>query len=56
MGIFQEGSSSYTCHFNLAFWLPYWHILAVLNLNRKLLQREMLNRPWERVGLAHQAG
>lgn len=48
MGIFEEGPNSYTCHFNQAFQLPCWHILAVLNSNRKLLQREMLSTPWER--------
>lgn len=56
VGIFQEGPSSYTCHFNQAFQLPCWHILAVLNSNRKLLQREMLSKAWERGCDAHQAG
>lgn len=56
VGIFQEGPSSYTCHFNQAFQLPCWHILAMLNSNRKPLQREMLSKAWERGCDAHQAG
>lgn len=56
MGIFQEGPSSYTCHFNHAFQLPCWHILAVLNSNRKPLQSEMISKAWERGCDAHQAG
>ncbi|NXF78641.1 ZSWM1 protein, partial [Sclerurus mexicanus] len=51
-----KGLSSCNCHFNQAFQLPCQDILAVLNLNRKLLRPEMLSRLWERGCAACQAG
>ncbi|KAM9260630.1 LOW QUALITY PROTEIN: zinc finger SWIM domain-containing protein 1 [Cariama cristata] len=51
-----KGLSSCTCHFNQVFQLPCWHILAVLNSDRKTLQLEMLSRQWQKGCDAHQAG
>ncbi|XP_074776063.1 zinc finger SWIM domain-containing protein 1 [Athene noctua] len=48
--------SSCTCHFNQVFQLPCRHILAVLNLDRRTLQPEMLSRQWQKGCDAHQAG
>ncbi|NXL37864.1 ZSWM1 protein, partial [Glaucidium brasilianum] len=48
--------SSCTCHFNQVFQLPCRHILAVLNLDRRTLQPEMLSRQWQKGWDAHQAG
>ncbi|NXP55007.1 ZSWM1 protein, partial [Heliornis fulica] len=50
-----KGPSNCTCHFNQVFQLPCWHILAVLNSDRKTLQPEMLNRQWQKGCDAHQA-
>uniref|UniRef100_A0A8C8A842 Zinc finger SWIM-type containing 1 n=1 Tax=Otus sunia TaxID=257818 RepID=A0A8C8A842_9STRI len=52
----MKGLSSCTCHFNQVFQLPCRHILAVLNLNRRTLQPEMLSRQWQKGCDAHQAG
>ncbi|NXK22392.1 ZSWM1 protein, partial [Arenaria interpres] len=45
-----------TCYFNQVFRLPCRHILAVLTLDRKTLQPEMLSRQWQKGSNAHQAG
>ncbi|XP_074699356.1 zinc finger SWIM domain-containing protein 1 [Strix aluco] len=52
----MKGLSSCTCHFNQVFQLPCRHILAVLNLDRRTLQPEMLSRQWQKGCDAHQAG
>ncbi|NXJ11119.1 ZSWM1 protein, partial [Odontophorus gujanensis] len=44
----QEGLVHCTCHFNQTFQLPCRHIQAVLNLERKTLQPEMLGRQWQK--------
>ncbi|NWS59298.1 ZSWM1 protein, partial [Chunga burmeisteri] len=51
-----KGLSSCTCYFNQVFQLHCWHILAVLNSDRKTLQLEMLSRQWQKGCDAHQAG
>ncbi|KFQ89919.1 Zinc finger SWIM domain-containing protein 1, partial [Phoenicopterus ruber ruber] len=51
-----KGLSSCTCHFNQVFQLPCRHILAVLNLDRKTLQPEMLSRQWQKGRDSRQVG
>uniref|UniRef100_A0A8C3PI86 Zinc finger SWIM-type containing 1 n=1 Tax=Calidris pygmaea TaxID=425635 RepID=A0A8C3PI86_9CHAR len=45
-----------TCYFNQVFRLPCRHILAVLTLDKKTSQPEMLSRQWQKGSDAHQAG
>ncbi|KAM9284756.1 LOW QUALITY PROTEIN: zinc finger SWIM domain-containing protein 1 [Morus bassanus] len=51
-----KGLSSCTCHFSQIFQLPCWHILALLNSDRKTLQLAMLSRQWQKGRDVHQAG